>query len=163
MKLIKLVVNASPIISLAKTGFADILLGISSDIVIPEGVYQEITSHRFEDAAVEWIKALDRSLIQRVEIPPEIAEWNLGKGESQVISFAYQHAGFIAVLDDKAARRCAEAFNLKVIGTISAIIKARLNNNVTQILPIITKLRTNGFRISDAIIKEALLITGEDK
>ena len=56
MKLGKLVVNASPIISLAKIGYADLLLELSSELIIPEGVYQEIVNHKNNDSAVEWIK-----------------------------------------------------------------------------------------------------------
>jgi predicted nucleic acid-binding protein len=64
MKLGKLVVNASPIISLAKIGHADLLLKLSSDLIIPEGVYQEIVTHKNNDSAVEWIKSRDSSLIR---------------------------------------------------------------------------------------------------
>lgn len=53
MKVGKLVVNASPIISLAKIGRADLLLELSSGLIIPEGVYQEIVNHKNNDLAVE--------------------------------------------------------------------------------------------------------------
>ena len=163
MKLGKLVVNASPIISLAKIGRADLLLELSSDLIIPEGVYQEIVNHKNNDLAVDWIKSQDSSLIRTVGVPLIISEWNLGKGESQVISFAYQNMQFAAVLDDRAARKCSELFNIKVYGTISIIIKAKINGLIPEIKPIFLKLQSNGFRISDDIILTALKIVGENK
>jgi len=163
MKLGKLVVNASPIISLAKIGHADLLLELSSDMIIPEGVYQEVISHKNTDSAVEWIKRQDSSLIRDVKVPLIISEWNLGKGESQVISFAYQNMQYAAVLDDRAARNCAELFNIKVYGAISIIIKAKVNGIIPGIRPLLIKLQSSGFRISDDIILTALKIAGENK
>jgi len=163
MKLGKLVVNASPIISLAKIGHADLLHDLSSDLIIPEGVYQEVISHKNTDSAVEWIKRQDSSLIRKVEVPLIISEWNLGKGESQVISFAYQNMQFAAVLDDRAARKCSELFNIKVYGTISIIIKAKINGLIPEVKPLLLKLQSNGFRISEDIILTALKISDEIK
>jgi predicted nucleic acid-binding protein len=163
MKLGKLVVNSSPIISLAKIGHADLLLELSSKLIIPEGVYQEIVNHKNSDSAVEWIKSQDSSLIRTVGVPLIISEWNLGKGESQVISFAYQNMQFAAVLDDRAARRCSELFNIKVFGTISIIIKAKINGTIPEAKPLLLKLQSNGFRISEDIILTALKIVGENK
>jgi predicted nucleic acid-binding protein len=53
----KLVVNASPIISLAQiVGYADLLLRLSSDLVIPKGVFEEITAYSIDDQAVVWMR-----------------------------------------------------------------------------------------------------------
>ena len=60
-----------------------------------------------------------------MEVPAIISEWNLGKGESQVIAFAFQNKEFAAAIDDKAAKKCAEVFNISISGTIAIIIKAR--------------------------------------
>ena len=163
MKLGELVVNTSPIISLAKIGHADLLLKLSSDLIIPEGVYQEIVAHKNNDSAVEWIRNQDSSLIRKVGIPLIISEWNLGKGESQVISFAYQNMQFAAILDDRAARKCAELFNIKVYGVISIIVKAKINGIIPEAKPLLLKLQLNGFRISEDIILTALKIVGETK
>ena len=56
MKSGKLVVNASPIISLAKIGCADFLLRLHDQLVVPEGVFQEITAHKEYDQAVEYVR-----------------------------------------------------------------------------------------------------------
>jgi len=42
MKHDKIVVNASPIISLAQIGYGDLLLDLSSELVIPQGVYKAL-------------------------------------------------------------------------------------------------------------------------
>lgn len=51
---------------------------------------------------------LDRPWLQRVAavpVPPAITAWDLGRGESAVLSWAATHPGASAILDDYAARR----------------------------------------------------------
>ncbi|HCE45357.1 MAG TPA: hypothetical protein DET40_17595 [Lentisphaeria bacterium] len=115
MKLSKLVVNSSPIISLSKIGYADLLFDLSSELIIPEAVYQEINNHKCNDSAVKWIKNQDSSLFRPVEVPGIVSDWNLGRGESQVIAYAYHNKEFAAVIDDRAAKKSADyarAFSL---------------------------------------------------
>lgn len=163
MKSDKLVVNASPIISLAKIGCADFLAELFDQVVIPEGVFEEITAHKEHDRAIEWLKAQDyRATVRSIEVPAIISEWNLGKGESQVIAFAFQNKDFTAAIDDKAAKKCAEVFNISISGTIAIIIKARKRGLTRQVEPLLLELRSNGFRVSENIITAALQIAGED-
>lgn len=163
MKSGKLVVNASPIISLAKIGCADFLPGLFDQLVIPEGVFEEITAHKEHDRAVEWLRDQDyQAIVRSIEVPAIISEWNLGKGESQVIAFAFQNKDFTAAIDDKAAKKCAEVFNISISGTISIIIKARKKGLTSKVEPLLFALRSNGFRVSDNIVTAALQIVGED-
>ncbi len=163
MKSDKLVVNASPIISLAKIGCADFLSGLFEQLVIPEGVFEEINAHKEHDPAIEWLKAQDyQAKLRRIEVPAIIFEWNLGKGESQVIAFAFQNKDFAAAIDDKAAKKCAEVFNISIVGTIAIIIKAKKKGLTSKVEPLLLALRSNGFRVSDNIITAALQIVGED-
>ena len=56
MRFDKLVINASPIISLAKIGCAGFFPVLSSRFIVPDGVYQEIIRHKFSDPAIDWVK-----------------------------------------------------------------------------------------------------------
>lgn len=164
MKLGKLVINASPIISLAKIGCADFLSGLYDQLVIPEGVFQEITAHKDYDQAVEWLKAKDyQGIVRSIEVPAVISEWNLGKGKSQVIAFAFKNRDFAAAIDDKAAKKCAEIYNISISGTIAIIIKAKKMGLTSKVEPLLRALRSNGFRVSDNIIMAALQIAEEDR
>jgi predicted nucleic acid-binding protein len=51
--------------------------------------------------------------------------WDLGAGESAVISLTEATPGAVAVLDDLAARRCAQAIGLKIIGTLGLVLMAK--------------------------------------
>ena len=162
MKFNKMVVNASPIISLSNIGQADLLLKITDKLIVPKGVYEEINFHEHTDNASKWIRSLDNSLIHEVTIPHIISDWNLGKGESQVISFSYQNDKIPIVIDDKAAKKCANLFNIKVVGTLAVLIKAKQMGLIDEVKPLLYALKANGFRISNHIIATALEIVGED-
>lgn len=161
MNCVKLVVNASPIISLAKIGYADLLMDLSSELVIPQGVVEEIEAHRHQDLAVEWVGRQNLTCIRQVDVPSIIAEWSLGKGESQVIAYAYQHREFVASMDDKPAKKCAEMFGIKVNGTLAIIIKAKNEGLISSVSPLLSELRTNGFRVSDDLFLTRLRLAGE--
>ena len=161
MKFNKIVVNASPIISLANIGQADLLLKITDSLIIPQGVFEEITFHKHSDNASEWIKGVDPSFIYDTSVPHIISDWNLGKGETQVISYSYQYDRIPIVIDDKAAKKCADVFNIKVIGTIAVLIKAKQMCLVAKVKPLLYALSANGFRVSNNIIATALKLSNE--
>ncbi len=162
MKSDKLVVNASPIISLARIGCADFLSRLFDKFIIPEGVFQEITEYKYNDPAVEWLNAQNyQAIIRTIEVPEIISEWNLGKGESQVVAFACQSRDFAAAIDDRAAKKCAEVFSISISGTIAIIIKAKQMGLTPKAEPLLSALRANGFRISDQVMTTALRIVDE--
>jgi predicted nucleic acid-binding protein len=80
-------INASPLIVLFKSNQAALLPQLFDEIVIPQAVWQEVTSSATQDAAaqqlphVTWVKRVE------VMIAPSVAAWDLGAGESSVLSF----------------------------------------------------------------------------
>lgn len=157
----KLVVNASPIISLSAIDRIDILLQQANVLIITKGVCDEITAHPDKtDPAIKWINELP--LFHVVPVDLKIAAWDLGKGENEVLSFCLNNEGHIAVIDDLAARKCAAAFGIKAIGTISLILSAKNLNIIPSVKPILVLLRNNGFRIKDELFATCLKIAKED-
>ena len=157
----KFVVNASPIISLCEIDRIDILLHQADVLIITKGVRDEITVHPDKtDPSIKWISEL--SLFHMVTVDLRIAAWDLGKGESEVLSYCINNEGHIAVIDDLAARKCAAAFGIKAIGTISLILTAKKLNIIPSVKPIMVLLRNNGFRIKDELFATCLKIAKEE-
>lgn len=161
MKCNNIVVNASPIISLANIGCTNLLTEIFPELVIPLGVYEEITAHSVEDEAVKWVMAQDPDRIQTVDVPEIITGWNLGKGESQVIAYAYKTGEHAVSIDDRPAKKCAQLFGIKVKGTLALLIDAKRRGLIPLVRPHLVKLKASGFRISDRILKYAVQLAGE--
>ena len=153
MQIEKVVVNASPLILLFKSGFDDLLPQLFSTIIVPESVWDEIL--RGGDIAAQ--KLLDSKIIwttrAAIQIPPEILVWNLGDGESEVLSWAFANRDFRAVVDDKAARNCAKTHGIETLGTGGILILAKKRGLIDSVGDALDKLKTVGLYVSDEIIK----------
>jgi len=95
------VVNASPIISLTKIDRIHLLSELCDDVVIPQGVADEINLGGYADNAVTWLQQAGQAFIKAAPgIDSRVASWDLGLGERQVLSWAISHTGYEAIIDD---------------------------------------------------------------
>jgi predicted nucleic acid-binding protein len=155
------VVNASPIICLAKAGFLDLLLKLPDEIIIPSTVIEEIQAGQSGDPARE-VLASRTFPVEEVAIRPEILAWDLGQGESAVLSYALSNPGWVAIVDDRAARNCARSFSIPLKGTLAVVILAKNRGLVTSAAEIMRSLQTAGLRLDEEVIRIALMqILGE--
>lgn len=121
-----LVFNASPLIVLSKAGLLDRLLSLGDEVWIPEAVAVEISAAKDpSDPASCWITTQPSLIHAATPISPFLMAWDLGAGESAVISLTDASPHAVAVLDDLAARRCAQAMGLRIIGTLGLVLMAK--------------------------------------
>ena len=125
------VVNASPLNCLAKIGFSDLLLKLPDEIIIPSAAMEEIQAGQSGDPAQAAL-AFGKFPVREVPVKPEILAWDLGKGESAVFSYALSNSGWIAIIDDLAARKCARSFSIPFKGTLAVVILAKKQGLVTS-------------------------------
>jgi predicted nucleic acid-binding protein len=95
------------------------------------------------------------SWIQTVEInaiDPVIAAWDLGKGESQVLSLALKNSDCAVIVDDRAARHYGQALGINTIGTRGLLILAKRRGMIPSISPGIQALRDAGLWLSDSLV-----------
>jgi predicted nucleic acid-binding protein len=90
-------------------------------------------------------------------LPPN----RLGAGERAVIAYAITKPNATVALDDRQARLLAAQFNLKIIGIIGILIKAKQANLIPIIQPLLNALPQHGFRLSPTIYQEALKLANE--
>jgi predicted nucleic acid-binding protein len=72
-------------------------------VVVPDLVIKEI--YAGTDSISKKINTVKWLSIKKIVLNENIIEWNLGKGETAVISYALKNADFKVVIDDKAARK----------------------------------------------------------
>ena len=83
--------------------------------------------------------------------------WNLGNGETEVLSFAFENKSKCRTLiDDRAARKCAETLNLKTLGTGGILILAKKRGLIENVAVELKKLQSAGLWISDEIVNAIL-------
>ena len=156
------VLNASPIITLAKVDRLDLLAGLASEMCIPVAVAEEIMSGPEDDpgrCALEsgWGTRLAESVIR-----PEVLGWSLGAGETEVLSVVLEKPGWTAVVDDATARACARSVGVPIIGTLGVVLRARRQGLVSSASEIIRELRESGLYFDDRFIRSVLEQVGED-
>lgn len=157
-----LVVNASPLILLARIDRLDLLTPLADLLVVPDAVLREIQAGSHLDEAAEKIKSLPSILqVADLSVPDRVHLWDLGAGESQVLAHGLERLGAGVVLDDLAARRCARSLGLSMIGTIGIVILCRHRGILSSARPVLEKLCEAGLRLKPALMEDALAKVGE--
>ena len=155
------VVNASPIITLPKIGQINLLAQLCGEMVIPQGVADEIEQGDYDDAALSWIRAEGQAFLKQTDIARLVAAWDLGSGESQVLSWAIRHPTYGAILDDRAARKTAKSLQVKIRCTLSLILLAKQAGYIASAKTEISKLIESGFRVSTEVLAKVLKLAEE--
>jgi predicted nucleic acid-binding protein len=158
------VLNSSPIIVLSKTSLIRIERALSAEIVVPEAVAYEINEGAASDPAKKWLEEEGKAHIRDVgTVDPMVLSWKLGRGESEVISWANRNPRYEAIIDDRAARRCASALGLQVRGTIGVLLAAKKSGLIPALAPVRGLAKDSGFRISDTLLDKAPRSTPSNK
>lgn len=157
------IVNASPLILLGKIDRLDLIEKLCPFFVIPTAVSLEILAGPDDDPAKVWIQSATvcARVVPNPTIPEEIIAWDLGAGETSVIALASALTSSICILDDLAARNCAEVFQLRVIGTLGILLKAKAAGLVPRLQPEIDRLVSAGSMLAPSVIHKALGLAGE--
>ncbi len=158
----KWVINASPVILLAKAEVIHFLPRLCDELVIPAGVVGEIHNVHISDAGKTWLENEGRKFVrQSPQIHPALVDWRGGHGEAEVISWALQYPGFIAVLDDRRARLLAKKNNVPLIGSLRVIVMAKELGLIPAAKPALERLRGVGAYLSDELIDRSIVLAGE--
>jgi predicted nucleic acid-binding protein len=156
------VLNASPVIALGATGQVALLTDLSEQAVIPSAVAEEILRGPADCPAVQWLNKEGSELVRPVEAPdPAVLAWDLGRCETEVISWARRHPDFEAVLDGRAAEVCAAVFNVPVRGTLGVVLLAKRLGRIPAVAPVLSALEQAGFRIDPLLRTQIIQHAGE--
>lgn len=157
------VVNASPVIAPARVGQVELLLRLPASVVIPQEVAEELTRAPEGDPARCAVESGLFPIVATAVPPPALLAWDLGAGETAVLAYAMAHAGWVAVLDDSMARRCARSFFVRMKGTLAIVILAKQHGLIESASQVLRALRSAGFRLDDAVIRDALTRTVDEQ
>lgn len=149
----KWVVNASPLIVLGRLSQLPLLTELAQTLVVPAAVAHEIVQGPEEDAARIWLSTAGRAFVEESRpLEPVVAAWDLGAGESAVISRTLKSPDFEAILDDLAARKCAAALSVPIRGTLGVLLLAKKEGLVTELAPLLNDVQRAGFRIRPDVL-----------
>lgn len=152
----RFIANASPLIAFERLQHLDLLAQLCSGVYIPPAVRRKVFGAR---PVPSWI--VECPLSQ--PLSRQILAARLGMGESEAIALALELTPEYVLLDDLAARRLAQAFDLNVLGTVGLLILARRRHWLPALRPALDALLAVDFRISEPLYHFALAQVGESE
>jgi predicted nucleic acid-binding protein len=157
------ILNASPLILLGKADLLRVVSPLAELWVIPEGVVSEVEIKKpiaTYFAGLEYGSKATRKAV--LQVHHLVAAWDLGIGESEVLSLAMQQGGKTkAVLDDLQARKCANLLGVPLVGTLGLLVMAKRFGLVKAVRPEIEKLIAIGLRIDPVLLSSVYQKFGE--
>lgn len=156
----KVVVNTTPIISLAVIDRLDILECLFGKIILAEAVYNEI-------------KAKQRYGYQEIECPfievqpiqghlyKDLLLNELDLGEAETIILAKEINADYVVIDESLGYKVANNLGLTAIRTLSILLKAKEKGYIAQIKPLLDEMIKKGRWYSSRVYQSFLTQAGE--
>ncbi len=114
----------------------------------------------FDQEATEALPQLDELQRRNVHPVADVVPWDLGTGETNVLSFAARHRDYVAVLDDMLAKKCAKFLGLPTLGTGSILILAKEQGLIESVGQSLAILQQVGLWVSGAIVQILLKQAG---
>ncbi|PZO07880.1 MAG: hypothetical protein DCF25_22560, partial [Leptolyngbya foveolarum] len=122
-------------------------------------------SLRCQTGSIPWLEvrqvknqALVNSLRNQIDWGESEA---LAKPLRRRIALALELKGTSILLDDKKARRIAAQFDLPITGTVGLLLKAKRENVIDALCPVLDALEIAEFRIAPALRRRALELADE--
>jgi len=154
MTLAPVVCNASPLIALEQIGQLQVLNTLFGAVLVPPAVAAEVAPTL---ALPTWIQS--RTPAQG--IGPLVLGASLGRGESEAITLALEVGARLVVLDDRAARRLAQALRFPVAGTLGILLAGKQRRQIAALKPCLDELLLHDFYIAPSLYSQVLRDAGE--
>jgi len=155
------IVNASPVIALAKVRQLQLLDALGGEVWLPEAVAIELVAGPEGDPARMAVVANWGRRCSPSAIPDTVVEWGLGAGETAVLAVAMERQPATAVLDDGMARSAARALGIPLIGTLGVVVRARRVGIIPSAGTVMRDLKDVGLRLDDTLVGAVLERIGE--
>lgn len=146
--------NSSPLIALVRIQRLEIVPAILHSVLVPPAVVREIAPSI--PVLPSWLEV---RAVSRPQLLPPLGR--LGDGELEAIALAVEVGADAILVDDRPARRRANAAGLSVIGTLGVLLEAKRTGHIRTIRDELDKLLQTSFFISQRLYDRVLRIAGE--
>jgi len=157
-----IIADSSPLIALARIGHLDLLPKLCSRILVPQAVWEEVTVRNSKAPGANEVSRLKWIEIERPS--PEFVEplvILVDRGEAEAIGLALTIPDCLLLMDDARARRVAGRLNIRMIGTVGLLRRAKKAKLIDKLRPLLEALQANGIYIRQNLIDAVLKNVGE--
>jgi predicted nucleic acid-binding protein len=153
--------NTTPLQYLHRLGRLDWLREFYGRVVVPGAVAEELEAGRRLGAQVPEVTAHPWIEIRPAPEPMPVFPRFIHRGEAEVLALAQIAAEALVIIDDSMARTHARTLGLRVTGTLGIILRAKREQRIETVAPLLTQLRAEGFHVAPATLAEVLRLAGE--
>lgn len=145
--------DASPLNYLVLIDAAHVLPALFGNVIIPQAVYDELSTPSAPDLVRHWIAHRPDGLLVRRAIAKSDPELQpLDSGEREVILLAEDLRADLIILDERAARQIATRRGLRVTGTLGVLNFAG-HRDLLDITETVARLQRTSFRAAPKLYK----------
>lgn len=144
--------DTSCLILLDKIGEVQLLNKLFGQVIVTDEIKNE-----FDKELPEWV-IVKNPINKNYQ---KILEASLDKGEASAIALAIEQTNSLLIIDDLKGRKYAEKLGIKITGTLGILVDAKLNGFITSVKPLLMKLKSTDFRITNELEKRLLDKSGE--
>lgn len=157
--------DSGPLIALAGCGQLELLVTVFDVLHVPQAVLDETTADRSRPGAVDiaaFVQARAQVHADRDDPVYAAAIGHLDEGEAQALSLAHA-LGCGVLMDERRGRQTAIRQGVPLFGVLGVLLQAKRIGKLERIAPALERMQTNGYRISQALIDEALRLASETR
>lgn len=158
-----LISNTSPIQYLYQTELLDLLPMLYGEVILPQAVVNELAEGGKLGVSLPDLTVLPWVNIRQPRdllILSPVADI-LGAGEQEAIALAVEITDSLVILDDGLARRYAKTLGVQFTGTLGVILKGKQSGYLSEIMPVLDRLDSLGFRLDSSTRDSVLRLAGE--
>ena len=149
--------DSSALITLATVDKLDILEELFGTLYIPDAVYKEVT--KIEKPFNNKLNIFLKDKVKFIDL--KIDKLGLGAGELEAITLYKELNADVLLIDDARAKKYAIVNNVKVIGSLGVLIKAKEKGYIDKVKPLLEKINSSDIYLSRYIINQVLEICKE--
>jgi predicted nucleic acid-binding protein len=156
------IVDTTPVIALALVGHLGLLRSLYDRVVVPPAVRAELRAGRSHHAgsvelkAAPWIETVALADPSRADLLSD-----LDRGEAEVIALGQETRSKLVIIDERLGRLHARRLGLPLTGTIGILLRAKENDLLPAVRPILQRLRDGGIYLGAGLVEQALRLAGE--
>lgn len=155
--------DASALIALHQIDGWPLLPRLYGEVHVPDAVWHEVFSAARSPAILPappaWL--LRHATPSRMVAMPELD--SLDAGEADAIRLARELPADLLLIDEIRGRAVAQRLGLRITGVVGILIDARRRGLIPSLAVALAGLRAHHFWMSDALVREALRLAGEDE
>lgn len=157
--------DSGPLIALAGCGQLELLVAVFDALHVPQKVLDETTADRSRPGAADiaaFVQAHAQMHADRDDAVYAAAVGHLDEGEAQALSLAHA-LGCGVLMDERRGRQTATRQGVPLFGMLGVLLQAKRIGKLERVAPALERMQTNGYRISQALIDQALRLAGETR